>query len=288
MSAVIWGANGQDGYYLTTLLKEKGIDVVGIGKPEMAPHVDITRYEDVSQLIKKYQPEYIFNFAANSTTRHSAWKENHETICTGSLNILEAVKEFSTNTKVFLSGSGLQFRNEGRPIKETAAFDASSMYALSRIHMTYAARYYRSLGVRVYTGFFFNHDSPRRSDRHVNKKIIDVAKRIAAGSKEQLEIGDISVKKEFGYAGDIVNAVWTLVEQDAVMESVIGTGRAYSIEDWLQICFSRLGLQWKDHVSLIQDFVAEYKILVSDPTTILSLGWRPKVSIEELANLMSL
>ncbi len=288
MSAVIWGVNGQDGYYLSGLLEKQGIEVVGIGRYTKEGDVDITSYESVANLIRKTKPRYIFNFAANSTTRHGVWKENHETISTGSLNILEAVKEHSPQSKIFLSGSGLQFINNGNPINETSDFDASSMYAVSRIHTTYAARYYRNLGIKVYNGFFFNHDSPRRSDRHINKKIIDVSKRIAAGSKEVLEVGDISVKKEFGFAGDIVRGVWTLIQQDEIVESVIGTGVAHSIEEWLEICFSKVGLQWKNHVVQAENFTAEYRTLVSDPATLFSLGWRPEVSIHELANLMSL
>ena len=286
MKAIIWGVNGQDGNYLSSLLKDQGITVYGISK--QLPGKDITNFSDVSALIKDLQPDYLFNFAANSTTRHDTWKENHETISTGTLNILEALKEFSAHTKVFLSGSGLQFKNTGKPIHELDPFDATSIYAVSRIHMSYAARYYRKLGLQVYTGYFFNHDSPFRSERHINKKIIVVAKRIAAGSGEILEIGDMSVKKEFGFAGDMVKAVWTLVQQNNVYEAVIGTGKAYSIREWLEICFTLQGLDWKEHVSLVPGFTPEYNILVSDPSTMISLGWKPEISIEQLANLMSL
>lgn len=285
--ALIWGIEGQDGYYLSGLLNQEGIEVIGIGRGKTTLQVDITDYSKVAALVKEHQPHYIFHFAANSTTQHSAWKENHETICTGSLNILEAVKQFSPHTKVFLSGSGLQFRNEGKPIKESDPFEATSIYAVSRIHTAYAARYYRRLGLKIYMGYFFNHDSPRRSERHINKKIILAARRIAEGSPEKLIIGDLSVRKEFGYAGDIVKAVWTFVQQDILMEAVIGTGQAYSIEEWVNICFAQYGLNWKDHVVQTGDFIPEYKVLVSEPTTIFSLGWRPEVSIEDLTKLMS-
>jgi GDPmannose 4,6-dehydratase len=287
MTVIIWGCNGQDGYYLSALLKQKGIKLIGVGQSEDTVKTDITKFKEVGQLIKDSQPDFIFHFAANSTTNHSAWKENHDTISTGSLNILEAVKEYSKHTKVFLSGSGLQFQNTGSPIKETDSFEATSIYAATRIHSVYIARYYRSLGIQVYTGYFFNHDSPLRTDRHINKRIITAAKRIAGGSKETLTIGDVSVRKEYGFAGDIVRAVWLLVQQEAIMEAVIGTGKAHSIEEWLEICFSRYQLNWKDHVVKPDSFTAEYKILVSDPATIFSLGWKPEVSIEGLANLMS-
>lgn len=287
MKAVIWGSAGQDGYYLGELLEAKDIDVIRVSRSLPDTFVDITNAAAVSSMIRQLQPDYVFNFAANSTTRHDVWSENHETIATGSLNLLEAIKIHSPATRLFLSGSGLQFRNDSTPISEDTPFEATSMYAASRIYTTYAARYYRTMGIKVYMGYFFTHDSPLRSERHVNKKIVDTAKRIAAGSTEILEIGDVTVRKEFGFAGDIVQAVWTLVNQNTVAEAVIGTGRAYAIADWLQICFSRLGLRWQDHIRILEGFRAEYPILVSDPARIFSLGWRPQTTIEELANLMS-
>ncbi|MEO8405244.1 MAG: GDP-mannose 4,6-dehydratase [Chitinophagaceae bacterium] len=286
MSAIIWGANGQDGPYLAAVLKDNGINSIGVSRAAGFVHADLSNFEAVSALINEQRPQYIFHLAADSTTKHAAWKSNYEAISTGTLHILEAVKQFSPATKVFLSGSGLQFKNEGKPIKETAPFDASSIYAATRINSVYMARYYRSLGLNVYIGYFFNHDSPSRSDRHINKKIIDTAKKIAEGSSEKLSMGDISVKKEYGFSGDIMKAVWQLVQQDAIMEAVIGTGDAHSIEEWIDCCFSLYGLNWKDHVVKSEGFVAEYKILVSDPATIFSLGWKPEVTMAELAQMM--
>ena len=287
MTAIIWGCNGQDGHYLRDLLTAKGIKTIGISRSGEALKVDITSFAAVSALIKENQPDFIFHLAADSTTRHAAWQANHDTISTGTINILEAVKEHSPHTKVFLSGSGLQFKNEGKPIRETDPFDASSIYAASRIGSVYMGRYYRSLGLKVYVGYFFNHDSPLRSDRHINKKIIETAKRIAAGSKEKLAIGDISVRKEYGFAGDIVKAVWQLVQQDSIMESVIGTGKAHSIEEWIAACFSLYGLKWQDYIVKTDGFVPEYQVLVSDPSTIVSLGWKPEVSMTDLVKMMS-
>lgn len=285
MKAIIWGADGQDGFYLNTLLKQEGFVVISIGKNDIQ-EINIADYIQVTELIKQHQPEFIFHLAADSTTQHYAWKSNHETISTGALNILEAVKEFSPQTKIFLSGSGLQFKNEGNPISETDYFDATSIYAVSRIHTVYAARYYRKLGVKAFVGYFFNHDSPLRSERHINKRIIETAKRIAAGSNEKLEIGDLTVQKEFGFAGDIVKGIWTLLSQDKVTETVIGTGKAHSIEEWVSICFSQQGLNWKEHVVQNDKFIPEYKILVSNPALINSIGWKHETNIEELAKMM--
>jgi GDPmannose 4,6-dehydratase len=284
MKAVIFGASGQDGVYLAALLQQKGYSVTGISRK--STDLRISNFEEVCALVKNLQPAYIFHLAANSTTRIDAWQENHETICTGSLNILEAVRLWSPATKVFLSGSGLQFVNNGGPIKETDDFFAGSAYAVSRIHTVYAARFYRQQGVKAYTGYFFTHDSPGRTERHINKKISETVKRIAGGSSEKLSIGDLSVKKEFGFAGDIVKGILTLVEQDTVFECVIGTGRAHSIEEWIDICFSSYGLRWQEHVETMPGFTAEYTQLVSDPATIFSLGWKPATDIHSLAKMM--
>ncbi|TMI62437.1 MAG: NAD-dependent epimerase/dehydratase family protein [Bacteroidetes bacterium] len=286
MKAIIWGADGQDGFYLDALLKQQGYEVIPVTK-EDAGTISISDYSHVSRLIKQSKPDFIFHLAANSTTQHYAWQENHEIISTGTLNILESVKEYSPSTKIFLSGSGLQFKNTGQPVSETDPFDASSIYSVSRIHTVYAARYYRQLGIKSYVGYFFNHDSPLRSERHINKKIIEAAKRIAGGSKEKLEIGDWAVKKEFGYAGDIVKGIWALVQQDKAVEAMIGTGKAHAIEEWLEICFSLQGLNWRDHVVQNKGFIPEYEILVSNPTLINSIGWKHETDIKTLAKMMS-
>lgn len=241
MKAIIFGVNGQDGFYLRQLLTEKGIEVIGIGRKTDKGGTDITSYNEVSDLIKKEQPSYVFHLAANSTTRHDALFDNHAVISSGTLNILEAVKNFSPDAKVFISGSGLQFRNENKPISETDAFEARDAYSVSRIHSVYASRYFRKQGLKVYVGYFYNHDSPRRSERHVAKKISAAVKRIGEGSIEKLEIGDASVVKEWGFAGDIVNGIWLLVSQDNIFEANISTGQGYSIAEWIKECFAVIG-----------------------------------------------
>ena len=286
MTAIIFGINGQDGFYLKQLLTELNYHVIGIGRAGNSLHTDITNYSQVSALVKQYSPSFIFHLAANSTTRHDAMFENHETISTGTLNILEAVKNFSPKTKVFISGSGLQFKNENRPIKETDPFEARDAYSVSRIQSVYAARYFRTLGLKVYVGYFFNHDSPRRTERHMAKKITVAVKRIGEGSTEKLEIGDISVIKEWTFAGDVVKGIWTLVNQDKVFEANIGSGNGYSIAEWLELCFNHYSLNWKDHVIVKAGFKAEYQSLVSDASLLFSLGWKPFTSFKELAVMM--
>lgn len=286
MTAIIFGANGQDGYYLTNLLQQQGYEVIGVSRANKNPDTDIVIYDQVATLIKNTKPGYIFHLAANSTTRHDALFENHAIISTGTINILEAVKNFSPESKVFISGSGLQFVNNDKPIKETDAFEARDAYSVSRIHSVYAARYYRRLGLKVYIGYFFNHDSPRRTERHMAKKITEAVKRIAKGSSEKLEIGDISVIKEWTYAGDIVKGIWALVQQEDITEANIASGLGYSIEDWLKVCFEIVGKDWNEQVILKNNFTPEYKSLVADPSLIFSLGWKPEVNFKQLAEMM--
>lgn len=287
MTSVIFGANGQDGFYLSQLLKDKGIEVIGVSRSGEFLKTDLSNYEQVASLIKQTQPAYAFHLAANSTTRHEALFENHETISTGTLNILEAVKNHSPQTKVFISGSGLQFQNNNVPIKETDPFEAGDAYSVSRIHSVYAARYFRiKHHVQTYVGYLYNHDSPRRSERHMAKKIAEAAKRIAGGFKETLTIGDVAAVKEWAYAEDIVKGIWTLVNQDAIFEANIGSGIGHSIEEWLSLCFEYFALDWKDYVKPDNNFVPDYKMLVCDPAVINSLGWKADTDFRTLAQMM--
>lgn len=288
MKAIIFGINGQDGFYLTQLLNFYNIDVIGVSKSiDTWIKGDIGNFKFVESLIKNHKPEYIFHFAAVSTTQHYVLFDNHNAISTGTLNILEAVKNHSPESKVFLSGSAMQFENKGIPIDERTNFEASSPYSIARIHSVYAGRYYRkAFGLNVYVGYFFNHDSPLRTEQHVNKKITAAVNRIAKGSNEKLQLGNIDVQKEFNYAGDIVEAVWKMVNQTEIFEAVIGSGKAYSIKDWTEYCFNLTNKNWQDYVLIKQDYIPEYKILVSNPYLIKSIGWQPKIDFYKLAEMM--
>ncbi|MFM7853736.1 MAG: GDP-mannose 4,6-dehydratase, partial [Flammeovirgaceae bacterium] len=193
MKALIFGVNGQDGFFLSKFLLSEGIEVLGVSRTNSKWILgSVADFNFVHNLIKKERAEYVFHLAANSTTNHHALFENNQTIIDGTINILEAVYRHSPHSKVFISGSGLQFQNRSLPIKETDPFNAASAYSFARISSVYAARYYRSLGLKTYIGYFFNHDSPLRSDRHVNQKIVQTLKRIVNGSKENLELHDIT------------------------------------------------------------------------------------------------
>jgi len=286
MNALIFGANGQDGFYLARICQQQGLECIAISRSFSPYKGDVARYEDVETFVQKYNPNYIFHLAANSTTRHSALFENHQTIATGTLNILEAVYKHSPKTKVFITGSGLQFKNEGSPISEEDPFEAKSPYSIARIQSVYAARYYRSLGLKVYIGYLFHHESPLRKPNHISQMIIQAVKNIDLGKQSNLELGDISVEKEWTFAGDVVDGIMTLVNQDRVFEAVIGSGQTYSIEDWLNECFKIIGKNWRDYVHLRDRFTPEYQRLVSNPSTMWTLGWYPKVSFSELAIMM--
>jgi len=286
-TAIIFGANGQDGNYLYTLLSKYLINVICTSRTHGTIIGNVTDLTFVENLIKNTKPDFIFHFAANSTTSHSVIFENHSSISTGTLNILESAYKFSPHSKIFISGSAVQFYNSSKPIDEQTPFRASSAYSAERIYSVYLARYYREkFNLKCYIGYLFNHDSPYRTEKHINQKIIKTALRIYNGSKEKLIIGDTSVKKEFNFAGDIVLAIWKFINQDDQFEMVIGSGKAYSIQNWIEYCFEKNGLNWLNHTIIDKKFVSDYKILVSNPSLLLKIGWEPKLNFFELADLM--
>ncbi len=286
MKALIFGANGQDGHYLIEALRERGVEAVGISRAGPWQHGDVARREDVDAALRAVRPQLIFQLAANSTTRHDALFENHETISTGALNVLEGAKVHCPDARVFLAGSGVQFVNSGQPIDEQAPFEASSAYAVARIQSVYAARYFRSRGLRTYVGYLFHHDSPRRGPGHVAQLIASAARRARAGSPEVLELADVNVVKEWTFAGDVARAMVTLVQQDEITEAVIGSGEGRSIQAWVERCFAIAGRPWQDHVRSAAGGRGDFARLISRPDRMRSLGWAPRVSFDDLAAMM--
>jgi len=286
MNALIFGASGQDGHYLSEACRARGVTPIGVSRTGSPVRGDVSDFDQVRTLVRQHTPAYVFQLAAASTTRHEALFENHATISTGALNVLEAVRLHCPDARVFLAGSGLQFVNTGEPISERAPFEASSPYAVARIQSVHAARYYRSLGIKVYVGYLFHHESPRRKPEHVSKMIALAALRIAAGDPAPLVVGSLDVEKEWTFAGDVARAMFTLVSQDTVFEAAIGSGLARTIRAWTERCFSLLGMDWQEHVRTRDGYVPEYRRLVSDPATIRGLGWEPTVGFDDLAELM--
>jgi GDPmannose 4,6-dehydratase len=284
MKVLIFGISGQDGFYLKRLCENKGYEVIGISRSAGGwIQGSVTNKEVVFDLIQKHQPYCVFHFAANSSTNHDLIYENQSPICDGSIHILEAVHKYSRQSKVFLSGSALQFVNKGVPVKETDEFFAGSPYAAQRIYTSYLARYYRTLGLQAYLGYFFHHDSPLRAERHLNIKIITAALRIKAGRKEFIKLGNANVVKEYNHAADMMNAVWLLIEQDHVYEAVIGSGKGYKIQEWIDVCSLLTGVSLNDYIIMNEGFKADFNLLTADPSTIHKLGWEPCFDIYQLA-----
>ena len=177
-TAIIFGATGQDGFYLNQILNNHDIKTYLTSRSKSPINGNIGDYNFVKELIKKIKPNYIFHFSATSSIKHEFLFENQQSICNGTINIIESVKKFSPFTKVFISGSAEQFKNENGPINEKTEFEANSSYSAQRIYSTIISRYYRkTYNLNIYTGYFFHHDSPFRKEIHLNKKIINFVKK---------------------------------------------------------------------------------------------------------------
>lgn len=282
--AIIFGATGQDGRYLRDLLLEKGWEVAPFDADGEPALVDVADASAVDRWIRTHRPARIFHFAARSTTSLDAGTDNFRAIALGAWNILASAWKHVPRSRVLIAGSGLQFLNRGRPIREEDPFDPSSPYAVARIAAVQTARYFRRLGLRAYVGYLFHHESPRRRPEQMSRRIAAAA---AGKMRGSLFIGDGRVRKEWAYAGDIVRGMWALISQTRVMEACIGTGKAYSIEDWVRACFAVHQGDWRKKIVMGRNgFVPEYRSLVSHPRRIFSLGWRPRVSLNQLARLM--
>lgn len=289
-NALIFGSTGQDGFYLRNLLTKNKINVIGISRSQEDLGTilgDVSDKELVTSLIKTYKPDFIFHFAAKSTVSHDMLLENHNAICLGGINILEAARAYIPNAKIFFTGSAIQFLNNGGAIDEKTPFEPSSPYSVSRIHAVYLARYYRSaFKMKVYMGYLFHHDSPLRGESHINQKIVMEAHKIKDGVQDKLFIQNLNFEKEFTFAGDIVKAIWILVNQDQVFEAVIGSGVTHKLSEWVELCFKKVDLNPSKYIISSESQPLDIKKVVSNPAIIKSLGWSPEVSICTLADMM--
>jgi len=288
---LLLGANGQTGRYLYDILHSKGEDVICTSRSQCtwakgAIKLDVSNFESIIKAFKTYHPSHIISLAANSNIQHDTILNNQIVIGNGTTNILEAAYRTVPEAKIFVTGSGLQFQNKGQPISETDLFEANDPYSANRIGAVYMARYFRKKGLKTYVGYLFHHESKYRNPNSVSKKVVDSAVRITHGSNEILILGDTTVIKEWAFAGDIAEGILHLMDQEKVFEATIGSGIGYSIHNWVEIIFSKLKLPWADHMRTVHGFVPEYKYLVSNPSTINSLGWKSKVGFEELADIM--
>lgn len=286
-SAVIFGAGGQDGHYLRELLSAQGLACHCFTRSATGEERgDISDFAFVETQIRRLNPDFAFHLAAVSRTAHDALFQNVAAIEQGTWNLLEAVLRHRKSCRVFIAGSALQFENGGHPISEMAPFSPGSAYAASRIASVYCARYFRSLGIKTYIGYLFHHESPLRKPGHVAMKVALAAREAASTGSGTISIGDASVRKEWTFAGDVVRAMWLLVNQEQVFEACIGSGVDHSIMEWIEACFSSVNRDWRKHVLVESNFQSEYQRLVSDPAIIRNLGWEPEVGFADLATMM--
>ena len=286
-TAIIFGASGQDGYFLNKLLEGKSINVIKVSRNRNIIKGDISHENMVFSIVERIKPDYIFHFAATSSVQHKHLFDNHKSISTGTLNILEACLKFSIKTKIFLTGSAEQFLNESKPINEKTNFYPNNHYSVERIYSCHLARYYRNhFSMKIYIGYLFHHDSEYSKQNHLNGRIVDFVKKIEIKKPTKLLIGDFRIEKEFNYAKDIIDAIWLLINQNYIFETVIGSGKPYPISDWLELAFTKRKLDWKEWIELDPEYQKPYDKLFSDPSLIKSLGWEPKIDKDGLLNLM--
>jgi len=285
-TALILGAAGQDGFYLEKLLTEVGVEAFCAARERQGYlPCDVGDFDQVLSLVKALRPNYLFHLAAVSSADHSALFPNERAIVDGTMHALEAVRQFAPLCRVFIAGSALQFKNHGSAIDENSPLSFSSAYAAQRNASVFMARYFRErFRLPVFIGYFFHHDSPRRSSHHMAQKIAIAAQNASLGLDAKLEVEDWSFKKEWTYAGDAMEAAWAIVSQDSHYEFVIGSGTPHSIQEWAQECFAQVGKNYQDFITSRRNGQSE--TVTCNPSLLRSCGWTPRVSFSELASLM--
>ena len=307
-TALITGVTGQDGSYLAELLLGKGYRVVGIVRRSST-----TPYERIAHLVEKielvsadlldqtsltdavheYQPDEIYNLAAQSFVQTS-WSQpvlTGEFTALGVTRVLEAMKKAAPNARFYQASSSEMFgKVQESPQRETTPFYPRSPYGVAKVYGHWIAVNYReSFGLYAVSGILFNHESPRRGLEFVTRKVTDAVARIKLGLGSEVRLGNLDSRRDWGFAGDYVEAMWRMLQQDEPDDYVIGTGHTCSVRDLCQAAFSYVGLDYHDYV--VQDpryfRPAEVDLLVADPAKARAqLGWTPKVSFEELVHMM--
>jgi GDPmannose 4,6-dehydratase len=299
-TALITGITGQDGTYLAELLSGKGYHVVGTSRSaapgrttpagaQIVP-VDVTNAEAVLQLVQDLRPAEIYHLAAQSSVGVS-FAEPVETFVVnagGTLNVLEAARRANPQPRVLLAASGEIFGDTGgAPANERSALRPLNPYSAAKAASVHAAQSYRAaFGVFVSVAYLYNHESPRRDSRFVTKKIVRAACRIARGLERTLELGDISVVRDWGWAPEYVEAAARILALDAPDDFVIASGNSISLERFVAAAFARAGLRSSDHVVHNRGLVrsVDIPIMRADPSRAAErLGWRATVSGEEVA-----
>ena len=312
-TALITGVTGQDGSYLSEFLLEKGYQVVGLKRrtstictqrvDHLFSHPNFKmRYFNLNdagclwKLILEYRPDEIYNVAAQSHVKVSfeTPEETVQSIALGTLRLLEAVKTIDptgNQMRVYQASSSEMFGdNPNYPFNEESKFMPASPYACAKVFSHNLVRNYReSYGQFACSGILFNHESPRRGETFVTRKITRAAAKIKAGLQETLYLGNLSAKRDWGFAGDYVEAMWLMLQQDTPDDYVIATGKTYSVEEFLHEVFDIAGLDVKKHVQIDRALFRPHEVpyLLGDPSKARKkLNWKPKTSMKELARSM--
>lgn len=271
--AILFGAGGQDGYYLSKILERDGVTVYPFSSKECDVGVQGIVYHHIAAI----NPDFVFNLAAVSTTAHDAIWDNQRAIVNGSLNILEAVRIYCPKSKVWLAGSILQLN---RTIASGQNND--TIYAAQRNSSVAFAHYYRRLGIDVYVSYLSYHDSPRRSGKHLAKRLAIEAKEVAAGIKSHIILRDPLDEKEWNCASDMMEAVWAQVNS-SIFEAVLGSGSSKTIMQYAKECLKAAGLDNAEAL-IKQEFTREGPVI--SKTYDRRFQHHFKTSLSELARMM--
>jgi len=309
-TALITGITGQDGSYLTEYLLEKGYRVVGIKRrtslitTDRVDHlINNNNFElvygnlidggSIHRILMKYQPDEIYNLGAQSHVRVSfdTPEETAEIGAMGTLRLLEAVRNVCPKARFYQASSSEMFGdNPEYPQNEDTCLQPASPYACAKVFSHHLVRDYRgSYGIHASSGILFNHESPRRGETFVTRKITIAAAKIKMGLQDKLYLGNLDAKRDWGYAADYVKAMWLMLQQDEPDDYVIATGKMYSVREFLELVFDHAGLNIEKHVEIDKRLFRphEVPVLLGDGRKAREkLKWVPETSLEDLAMLM--
>jgi GDPmannose 4,6-dehydratase len=307
-TALITGITGQDGSYLAEFLLEKGYRVVGIVRRssttpyERIAHLvdrvelvsaDLLDQTSLTDVVSASQPDEIYNLAAQSFVQTS-WNQpvlTGEFTALGVTRMLEAMKKADPRARFYQASSSEMFGKVAEsPQRETTPFYPRSPYGVAKVYGHWITVNYReSFGMYAVSGILFNHESPRRGLEFVTRKVTDAVARIKLGLQSELRLGNLEARRDWGFAGDYVEAMWLMLQQDTPDDYVIGTGHTCSVRDLCETAFGVVDLDYRDYVVQDPRFFrpAEVDLLVADPSKAMArLGWRPKVDFAELIRMM--
>jgi len=313
--ALITGITGQDGSYLTELLLSKGYEVHGIIRRTAAPytgqlervyaepnfnserlslyHGDLSDAGSLKRLLDKIRPDEVYNLAAQSDVRISFDIPGYtaDITATGVARLLEAIHESGLRPRFYQASSSEMFgKVRVMPQNELTPFHPRSPYACAKVYAFWITVNYReSYGLHASNGILFNHESPRRGENFVTRKITRAIARIKAGLQDKLFMGNLEARRDWGYAKEYVEAMWLMLQQSEPDDYVVATGETHSVKDFLEQAFGQVGLDWEKHVEIDPKFYrpAEVDQLVGDATKAhKKLGWTPKTKFADLVRLM--